>query len=68
MNDNQDNQEIESLGEFGLIDLLTKDAELRNESSQTGVGDDAAVISANENMLNLLSADMLGFICYLSLF
>jgi thiamine-monophosphate kinase len=36
--------EIESLGEFGLIDHLTKNIELQNASSVLGVGDDAAVI------------------------
>jgi thiamine-monophosphate kinase len=36
--------EISSLGEFGLIDHLTKNIELQNASSVVGVGDDAAVI------------------------
>jgi thiamine-monophosphate kinase len=36
--------EIASLGEFGLIDHLTKNIELQNVSSILGVGDDAAVI------------------------
>ena len=36
--------EIASLGEFGLIDHLTKNIELQNASSVLGVGDDAAVI------------------------
>lgn len=36
--------EISSLGEFGLIEHLTKNIELRNASSILGVGDDAAVI------------------------
>lgn len=36
--------EISSLGEFGLIDHLTKNIELQNVSSIVGVGDDAAVI------------------------
>ncbi len=36
--------EISSLGEFGLIDHLTKNIELQNVSSLLGVGDDAAVI------------------------
>ena len=36
--------EISSLGEFGLIDHLTKNFELRNASTIVGVGDDAAVI------------------------
>lgn len=36
--------EISSLGEFGLIDHLTKNVEIRNASTILGVGDDAAVI------------------------
>ncbi len=36
--------EISSLGEFGLIEHLTKNIELQNASSVLGVGDDAAVI------------------------
>jgi thiamine-monophosphate kinase len=36
--------EIASLGEFGLIEHLTRNIELQNASSLLGVGDDAAVI------------------------
>src|ERR1700704_6320063 len=36
--------EISSLGEFGLIDHLTKNIEIKNASSILGVGDDAAII------------------------
>src|SRR3990170_6746895 len=36
--------EITDLGEFGLIDHLTKNIELQNASSVLGVGDDAALI------------------------
>ena len=36
--------EISSLGEFGLIDHLTKNIELQNASSILGVGDDGAVL------------------------
>jgi thiamine-monophosphate kinase len=36
--------EISSLGEFGLIDHLTRNIEIKNASSILGVGDDAAVI------------------------
>lgn len=36
--------EISSLGEFGLIEHLTKNIELHNVSSILGVGDDGAVI------------------------
>ncbi len=36
--------EISTLGEFGLIEHLTKNIELQNASTIVGVGDDAAVI------------------------
>lgn len=36
--------EINSLGEFGLIEHLTKNIELQNLSSIVGVGDDAAIL------------------------
>lgn len=39
-----DRTEISSLGEFGLIDHLTRNIELHHASSILGVGDDAAVI------------------------
>lgn len=36
--------EISTLGEFGLIDHLTKNNEIKNASTILGVGDDAAVL------------------------
>jgi thiamine-monophosphate kinase len=36
--------EIATLGEFGLIDHLTKNTEITNASTIVGIGDDAAVI------------------------
>ncbi len=36
--------EIETLGEFGLIDHLTKNFEIQNASTIVSIGDDAAVI------------------------
>src|SRR3982751_2129228 len=36
--------EIAELGEFGLIDHLTRNIEIKNASTVLGVGDDAAVI------------------------
>jgi thiamine-monophosphate kinase len=40
----QQRTEISSLGEFGLIEHLTRNIEFRNASSIVGVGDDAAII------------------------
>ncbi len=50
--------EVSQLGEFGLIDHLTKDIDLVNESTVYGVGDDAAVINANGERI-LISTDLL---------
>ena len=40
----EERTEISSLGEFGLIDHLTKNNEIKNSSTIVSVGDDAAVI------------------------
>ena len=53
-----DRTELSELGEFGLIDLLTNNISLENESSLYGVGDDAAVID-NKGKLTLVSTDLL---------
>ncbi len=50
--------EISQLGEFGLIDRIKGDIKIHNPSSLMGIGDDAAVIDAGEEVL-LLSTDML---------
>ncbi|MDE3143745.1 MAG: thiamine-phosphate kinase, partial [Bacteroidota bacterium] len=42
--ENNSRTEISTLGEFGLIDHLTKNFEIQNVSTVVGVGDDAAVI------------------------
>jgi thiamine-monophosphate kinase len=51
--------EINELGEFGLIDRIHRNTRLHNESSLTGIGDDAAVISADGGDCILLATDML---------
>jgi len=50
--------EISSLGEFGLIDHLTRNIEIKNVSSILGVGDDAAVID-HFGKQTVVSTDML---------
>ena len=50
--------EISSLGEFGLIDHLTRNIELRNASTILGVGDDAAVID-HFGKQTVISTDLL---------
>ena len=50
--------EIASLGEFGLIDQLTKDIKPNNESTKYGVGDDCAVLHYPASEV-LVTTDML---------
>ena len=59
MGNEKKNIEIEAIGEFGLIDELTSDFVLRNDSSIKGVGDDCAVMSSKEGEHKLMSSDML---------
>jgi thiamine-monophosphate kinase len=50
--------EISSLGEFGLIDHLIKNNEIRNASTIVSVGDDAGVID-HFGKQTVVSTDML---------
>lgn len=50
--------EISTLGEFGLIDRLTRDFPLKNESSHKGIGDDAAVLGFGDKEA-LVTTDLL---------
>ena len=50
--------EIAQLGEFGLIDRLTKDIKPQNTSTKYGVGDDCAVLNYPESEV-LVTTDML---------
>lgn len=50
--------EISELGEFGLIDRLTKDIKLVEGSTEKGIGDDAAIIDFRENK-TLVTTDLL---------
>ena len=56
--ENQQRTEVSSLGEFGLIDHLTKNIEITNASTVLGVGDDAAVIDAFGKQ-TVITTDML---------
>ena len=53
--------EISSLGEFGLIEQITKDFPIKNPSTQVGVGDDCAVLNygTNPEMRTLVTTDVL---------
>ncbi|HEX5168186.1 MAG TPA: thiamine-phosphate kinase [Cyclobacteriaceae bacterium] len=51
--------EVSQFGEFGLIKRISSHVTLQNKSSLVGIGDDAAVISADDKHVILLSTDML---------
>lgn len=50
--------EIAKLGEFGLIEYLTKNMPLRNPETLKGVGDDAAVLDYKDKLV-LVTTDLL---------
>lgn len=50
--------EIATLGEFGLIERLTKDIKLENASTLKGVGDDCAVLDYKDKQV-LVTSDLL---------
>lgn len=55
---NQERTSLEELGEFGLIQHLTKSFKIQHKSTLKGIGDDAAVLSFNEKKA-IVSTDML---------
>ena len=50
--------EIAKIGEFGLIDRLTKEIKPKNESTKYGIGDDCAVLSYPDREV-LITTDLL---------
>jgi thiamine-monophosphate kinase len=58
MLENGTHTDLSSLGEFGLIDLLTSNIKLHHESTLKGAGDDAAVIQ-NSNNCSVVTTDLL---------
>lgn len=58
MDNNKSFTPLSKLGEFGLIDHITKDIKYRYESTVKGIGDDAAVLRyGNKNII--LTTDLL---------
>lgn len=51
--------QISELGEFGLIDHLTKNFPINNTTTKKGVGDDAAILTPTPNKQTLITSDML---------
>jgi thiamine-monophosphate kinase len=48
-----------TLGEFGLIDRVTGNWPLFQQSTLTGIGDDAAVLDGGGDQAILISTDMM---------
>lgn len=58
-NKNPSKTSISELGEFGLIDHLTQNIEIKHSATVKGIGDDAAVLSADGTNQKVISTDML---------
>ncbi len=55
---NQEKTSLEKLGEFGLIEYLTKDFKIEQKSTLKGIGDDAAVLDFKDKK-TVISTDLL---------
>ncbi|MFB9051774.1 thiamine-phosphate kinase [Formosa undariae] len=55
---NQQRTELSQLGEFGLIDHLTKHFEIKQETTIKGIGDDAAVLDFKDQQV-VITTDLL---------
>lgn len=58
MSDTKNRTELSELGEFGLIDHLTKNIKIKDKFVVKGVGDDTAVLDAGDHFL-LATKDLL---------
>lgn len=60
MNTNKIQEEnIESLGEFGLIDRIAKNIKLTQKTSEMGIGDDCAILGTTEGQKKVVTTDLL---------
>lgn len=58
MFENSSKTSIETLGEFGLIKKLTHNNVLKNKGTVIGIGDDAAVLKSDAEMLQVVSTEL----------
>ncbi|MCF6359088.1 MAG: thiamine-phosphate kinase [Draconibacterium sp.] len=58
MSKEKEQTSISELGEFGLIERITKDIQIKNSSTIEGVGDDAAILDYKEKQI-VISSDLL---------
>jgi len=49
---------VSELGEFGLIEKISKDVKIHHSTSVTGIGDDAAVVDCGDDFM-VISTDLL---------
>lgn len=57
-NEEKATHKINELGEFGLIDHITKKVKIRNSSTKIGIGDDAAVLNHSDKDI-VVTTDLL---------
>lgn len=50
---------IEDIGEFGLIERIARLVKIKDENVLLGIGDDAAAVKADSELLTLLTSDIL---------
>lgn len=50
---------IDELGEFGLIEHITKNVKIRNSSSKLGIGDDSAILNYSKDKDIVITTDLL---------
>ncbi|MCW8940049.1 MAG: thiamine-phosphate kinase, partial [Flavobacteriales bacterium] len=55
---NQERTQLSDLGEFGLIDHLTKNFKINHQSTVKGIGDDAAVLDFKNKKI-VVTTDLL---------
>jgi thiamine-monophosphate kinase len=51
--------DLQNIGEFGLIEMISKQVEIKQESTVLGIGDDAAVIQYEADDCTVVSTDLL---------
>lgn len=51
--------ELNELGEFGLIERIKNNVQIRNTSTEVGIGDDAAIIKYDNESKTVISTDLL---------
>ena len=59
MFDNPTHTTLDKMGEFALIDHITKHVKLTHANTVKGIGDDAAVLLKSVDTLQVITTDML---------